>query len=387
MENKVLSYQSAACCILGFALLCSIFMPRYALTTRVGDTMAQCVRAYGSTQGGAYGNAISSEADNCKKMVKEMISEFEEKGIPTKYSTFSVAVSSPRTMIGKLGMDDEDDEGLSAFLGYWNIVRVYAWLLFGVAVGFFSVAVEERRRKENAGRTTLFVWGAVVLNVFYAFAVQFLAAGKLDATSGAGMDMSMKFARRMLWSFHSSGFYVSMVVTVLLVFWLLWHYMSMGRLTGLKHVLAKVMDVNKYIGGTEGQSIQPGGGYIPPTDNIKPVDYPVNYPVNPSTYSRSGTVYAVRGMFRGATIPCKPGEQISIGREANLCQIVIASPGVDPKHGTISYDAQRNVYTVTCYSNAGMQITGYGNLMAQQSVQVQPGTHLNIAETEEFELR
>ena len=141
------------------------------------------------------------------------------------------------------------------------------------------------------------------------------------------------------------------------------------------------MDVNKYIGGTEGQSIQPGGGYIPPTDNIKPVDYPVNYPVNPSTYSRSGTVYAVRGMFRGATIPCKPGEQISIGREANLGQ------GVDPKHGTISYDAQRNVYTVTCYSNAGMQITGYGNLMAQQSVQVQPGTHLNIAETEEFELR
>ena len=383
MEKKVLSYQSAVCCILGFALLCSIFMPRYALTTRVGDTMAQCVRAYGSIQGGAFGNAISSEADNYKKMVKEMISEFEEKGIPTKYSTFSVAVSSPRTMIEKLGMDDEDDEGLSAFLGYWNIVRVYAWLLFGVAVGLFSAAVEEHRRKENAGRTTLFVWGAVVLNVFYVFAVQFLAAGKLDATSGAGMDLSVKFARRMLWSFHSTGFYVSMVVTVLLVFWLLWRYMSMGRLTGLKHVLAKVMDVNKYIGGTEGQSIQPGGGYIPPTDNITPVDYQVN----PSTYSRSGSVYAVRGMFRGATIPCKPGEQISIGREANLCQIVIASPGVDPKHGTISYDAQRNVYTVTCYSNAGMQITGYGNLMAQQSVQVQPGTHLNIAETEEFELR
>lgn len=383
MEKKVLFYQSTVCCILGFALLCSIFMPRYALTTRVGDTMAQCVRAYGSIQGGAFGKAISSEADNYKKMVKEMISEFEEKGIPTKYSTFSVAVSSPRTMIEKLGMDDEDDEGLSAFLGYWNIVRVYAWLLFGVAAGLFFAAVEERRRKENAGRTTLFVWGAVVLNVFYVFAVQFLAAGKLDATSGAGMDLSVKFARRMLWSFHSTGFYVSMVVTVLLVFWLLWRYMSMGRLTGLKHVLAKVMDVNKYIGGTEGQSIQPGGGYIPPTDNRTPVDYQVN----PSTYSHSGSVCAVRGMFSGATIPCKPGEQISIGREANLCQIVIASPGVDPKHGTISYDDQRNVYTVTCYSNAGMQITGYGNLMAQQSVQVQPGTHLAIAETEEFELR
>lgn len=380
MEKKVLSYQSAVCCILGFALLCSIFMPRYALTTRVGDAIAQCVREYAGNQGGFWGSALSSEAGSNQKMVKEMISEFEEKGIPTKFSTFSVAVSSPRTMIEKLGMDDE---GLSAFLGYWNIVRVYAWLLFIVAVGLFATAVEERRKNENAGRTTLFVWGAVVLNVFYAFAVQFLVAGKLDAISGDGSTMSMKFARRMLWSFHSSGFYVSMVVTVLLVFWLLWRYMSMGRLTGLKHVLAKVMDVNKYIGGTEGQSIQPGGGYRPPTDNITPVDYQVN----PSTYSHSGSVCAVRGMFRGATIPCKPGEQISIGREANLCQIVIASPGVDPKHGTISYDARRNVYTVTCYSNAGMQITGYGNLMAQQSVQVQPGTHLNIAETEEFELR
>ena len=380
MEKKVLSYQSAVCCILGFALLCSIFMPRYALTTRVGDTMAQCARAYGSTQGGIFGNAISSEAeDYYKKMVKEMISEFEEKGIPTKFSTFSVAVSSPRTMIEKLGMDDE---GLSAFLGYWNIVRVYAWLLFIVAVGLFATAVEERRKNENARRATLFGWGAVVLNVFYIFAVQFLVAGKLDAISGDGSAMSMKFARRMLWSFHSSGFYVSMVVTVLLVFWLLWRYMSMGRLTGLKHALAKVMDVNKYIGGTEGQSIQPGGGYIPPTPPTPPTP-PVNHP----PYSRSGSVYAVRGMFCGATIPCKPGEQISIGREANLCQIVIASPGVEPKHGTISYDAQRNVYTVTCYSNAGIQITGYGNLMAQQSVQVQPGTHLNIAETEEFELR
>lgn len=377
MEKKVLSYQSAVCCILGIALLCSIFMPRYALSMRVGDTMTQCAREYGSTQGGMFGKAISSEAEEYyKKMVKEMISELEEKGIPTKYSTFSVAVSSPRTMIEKLGMDDER---LSAFLGYWNIVRVYAWLLFIVAAGLFAVAVEERRKNENAGRTTLFVWGAVVLNVFYAFAVQFLVAGKLDTISGDGSTMSMKFARRMLWSFHSTGFYVSMVVTVLLGFWLLWRYMSMGRLTGLKHVLAKVMDVNKYIGGTEGQSIQPGGGYIPPTPPIPPVNH--------SMYSRSGSVYAVRGMFRGATIPCKPGEQISIGREANLCQIVIASPGVDPKHATISYDDQRNVYTVTCYSNAGMQITGYGNLMAQQSVQVQPGTHLTIAETEELELR
>ncbi len=387
MENKVLSYQSAVCCILGIALLCSIFMPRYALTTRVGDTMAQCVREYAGTMGGVLGKELSSEADSNQKMVQDIISEFEEKGIPTKYSTFSVAVSSPRTMIGKLGMDDEDDEGLSAFLGYWNIVRVYAWLLFIVAVGLFATAVEERRKNENAGRTTLFVWGAVVLNVFYIFAVQFLIPNQYERAAAGRMALPVESIRRLLWSFHSSGFYVSMVVTVLLVFWLLWRYMSMGRLTGLKHVLAKVMDVNKYIGGTEGQSIQPGGGYIPPTDNIKPVDYPVNYPVNPSTYSRSGSVYAVRGMFRGATIPCKPGEQISIGREANLCQIVIASPGVDPKHGTISYDAQRNVYTVTCYSNAGMQITGYGNLMAQQSVQIQPGTHLTIAETEEFELR
>lgn len=383
MENKVLSYQSAACCILGFALLCSIFMPRYALTTRVGDTMAQCVREYAGTMGGFFGKELSSEADSNQKMVQDIISEFEENGIPTKFSTFSVAVSSPRTMIGKLGMDDEDDEGLSAFLGYWNIVRVYAWLLFGVAVGLFTTAVEERRKNENAGRTTLFVWGAVVLNVFYIFAVQFLIPNQYERAAAGRMALPGKSVRRLLWSFHSSGFYVSMVVTVLLVFWLLWRYMSMGRLTGLKHVLAKVMDVNKYIGGTEGQSIQPGGGYIPPTDNRTPVDYQVN----PSTYSHSGSVYAVRGMFRGATIPCKPGEQISIGREANLCQIVIASPGVDPKHGTISYDAQRNVYTVTCYSNAGMQITGYGNLMAQQSVQVQPGTHLNIAETEEFELR
>lgn len=174
MEKKVLSYQSAACCILGFALLCSIFMPRYALTTRVGDTMAQCVREYAGTMGGFLGKELSSEADSNQKMVQDIISEFEENGIPTKYSTFSVAVSSPRTMIGKLGMDDEDDEGLSAFLGYWNIVRVYAWLLFGVAVGLFTTAVEERRKNENAGRTTLFVWGAVVLNVFYIFAVQFL---------------------------------------------------------------------------------------------------------------------------------------------------------------------------------------------------------------------
>ena len=363
MGKKVLSYQSKVGCVLGIVLICAMFMPRYAITSKLGDALVQCTKEYAGTQSGILGSALASDADSYRQMVQQMISKFEQEGIPTKYSGFSVAVSSPMGILEKLGTDDE---GISTYLGYWNIVRIYIWLLIAAAIGLLVAAVAEQRKKEYVRQVTLFAWGVAGLNVFYVLAVQFIVAGKLERMSGDGTAMSVKFARRVLWSLHGSGFTVSMIATVLLVFWLLWRYMSMGKLNRLKDALAD-------------------GGEIPPQPPITP--HPPIPPQPPIQPQSPKCIYAVRGMFCGATIPCGPNEQISIGREANLCQIVIANPGVDPKHGTISYDYQRNMYLVTCYSNAGIQISGYGNLMAQQSVQVQPGTHLIIAGTEEFELR
>ena len=391
MGKKVLSYQSKVGCVLGIVLICAMFMPRYAITSKLGDALVQCTKEYAGTQSGILGSALASDADSYRQMVQQMISKFEQEGIPTKYSGFSVAVSSPMGILEKLGTDDE---GISTYLGYWNIVRIYIWVLIAAAIGLLVAAVAEQRKKEYVRQVTLFAWGVAGLNVFYVLAVQFIVAGKLEKMSGDGTAMSVKFARRVLWSLHGSGFTVSMIATVLLAFWLLWRYMSMGKLTGLKDALAKVIDVNKYIGSAEGQNMQTASGdmrtlddrgEIPPQPPITP--HPPIPPQPPIQPQSPKCIYAVRGMFCGATIPCGPNEQISIGREANLCQIVIANPGVDPKHGTISYDYQRNMYLVTCYSNAGIQISGYGNLMAQQSVQVQPGTHLIIAGTEEFELR
>lgn len=73
------------------------------------------------------------------------------------------------------------------------------------------------------------------------------------------------------------------------------------------------------------------------------------------TLRTKGYLYALNGMYQGASFELGDMEEISFGRENTDCQIVFDQFNTDisRKHCTVRFNAQDNTYIVTDYSRNG----------------------------------
>ncbi|MCD7796870.1 MAG: FHA domain-containing protein [Clostridiales bacterium] len=77
----------------------------------------------------------------------------------------------------------------------------------------------------------------------------------------------------------------------------------------------------------------------------------------PVSYSTTGKITGIKGMYAGYEFPLRSGETLFISKNPQECQIVIdQSVGsyVSRKHCSISYNNQRGNYTVIDYSTNGV---------------------------------
>ena len=112
-----------------------------------------------------------------------------------------------------------------------------------------------------------------------------------------------------------------------------------------------------------------------------PVQEDLGYtvPVTPSV--PTGKLVCVSGTYAGYDFEVKDGEQIVIGKDANVAQIVIdpSFKQVSRKHVGISFDAARDQYRVTDYSSNGTLIDGQ-KMDSGRTVFVHRGTVVSLAD-------
>lgn len=100
--------------------------------------------------------------------------------------------------------------------------------------------------------------------------------------------------------------------------------------------------------------------------------------------SKAGAIEGLSGMYAGQQIPLAAGDELLIGRDNAMCNLIIDQHAekLSRKHCGITYDAARGVYIVTDYSSNGTYIDGGNKLAANVPTRMQRGTVLALGNRE-----
>nr|AGS53138.1 hypothetical protein [uncultured bacterium contig00040] len=120
--------------------------------------------------------------------------------------------------------------------------------------------------------------------------------------------------------------------------------------------------------------------YAPPA---APVGAPAYGPA-PAAASGQCSLTGMSGMYAGQNIPMAPNDELLIGRDATMANIILDQNAdkVSRKHCGIRYDAGRGVYMVTDYSSNGTFIDGGSRLVANVPTAMQRGTVIALGNRE-----
>ncbi|MCC8127598.1 MAG: FHA domain-containing protein [Clostridiales bacterium] len=93
-----------------------------------------------------------------------------------------------------------------------------------------------------------------------------------------------------------------------------------------------------------------------------------------SSIPQTGVMTGVRGAFAGAQIPLNSGEEMVVGRSADICNIILEGDLISRKHCTICYDGRTGYYVVTDFSGNGTFIGSGARLPEGKRTSLAPGT-------------
>ena len=122
------------------------------------------------------------------------------------------------------------------------------------------------------------------------------------------------------------------------------------------------------------QAMKPGHGAPWVADKAAPAGD------SPMSCSLAG----LSGMYAGQTIPMAPNEELIIGRDAALANVIVDQNAdkISRKHCGIRFDQTRNSYTVTDYSSNGTYIDGESRLVSNVPTTVHRGAVINLGNRE-----
>lgn len=92
-----------------------------------------------------------------------------------------------------------------------------------------------------------------------------------------------------------------------------------------------------------------------------------------------GYLFFVTGGLSGQKFPIQPDETVSIGRDPNLCQIVLEEPHISRRHCTIRYDEKLGMYEVVNTSKNGIRVNGNVRLERSRQYMFASKTKLSLA--------
>ena len=102
--------------------------------------------------------------------------------------------------------------------------------------------------------------------------------------------------------------------------------------------------------------------------------------VEEKTIPKYGCIVGVKGSCSGYNFDLNPGEEIIIGKDAKVSNVVIdpVYKEISRKHVSVVYDAERDVYRVTDYSSNGTWADEQ-RLIRNETINLRRGTVLKLA--------
>ena len=91
------------------------------------------------------------------------------------------------------------------------------------------------------------------------------------------------------------------------------------------------------------------------------------------------------GEYEGAVLPLKFRETMYIGRDHNICNVILNNPRVSRKHCSVQYDVSTDTFKVVNYSKNGVFVEGQ-RLETNRPYQFPHGTILKISDADLFQL-
>ena len=102
----------------------------------------------------------------------------------------------------------------------------------------------------------------------------------------------------------------------------------------------------------------------------------------------TGALVGVKGEYSGATIEIPEGTRIAIGRNSDICNLVLQERTVSRIHCYVSYFADRNAYCVMDVSKFGVYDSRNNPIDKNVEVYMGPGDRIRIGQSDnEFALR
>lgn len=229
------------------------------------------------------------------------------------------------------------------------------------------------------------------LNLSVVSMILFVLAGILNSVY---WPMMVNDVTRGMGSFGNLGIHLGIGAILLAVFAVIG-----GIISGIQFVMQirlKNGSINSDNGSYSNAQLSMQQDLPPVNDNINNFSYgeqmtvPLSdIPVQPKPEPqmskqqapKNGTITGINGSCAGFQVHINTGEQVIIGKDANMANIVIdASYGsVSRKHVGISYDVARGKYCVTDYSSNGTFVDG-NRLTKNKAVFISPGSEIQIAD-------
>lgn len=102
----------------------------------------------------------------------------------------------------------------------------------------------------------------------------------------------------------------------------------------------------------------------------------------------NGGLEALHGCMAGAKLDCAPGEQIVVGRDPAVSELVLMNAKVSRRHFVMQYEAQKGGYQIFCYSKNGLSLSDGRTIGEKQTAFVKKGTVISLADgAEQLRLR
>lgn len=88
------------------------------------------------------------------------------------------------------------------------------------------------------------------------------------------------------------------------------------------------------------------------------------------------------GMLEGARIPVRDGDEILVGRDAQVSHLILEGEGVSRRHCRIRYDGSQEAYFVTDYSMNGTFLSEGDRLPTNQEIRLSRGSVIFLGNRE-----
>ncbi len=107
------------------------------------------------------------------------------------------------------------------------------------------------------------------------------------------------------------------------------------------------------------------------------------YPLSQAMGNKRGRIRITRGTMAGAEIVCTPGEQIVVGRDPSVSDLVLSHRKVSRKHFVICYNQETDQFDIFCFSENGINLSGGRRIGKGQHASLDRGMGILIADGEE----